>query len=77
MTAEPNQRVARELERRKRLFRSALPLARMTAEQFAAKNEVSESFLSRVLAGKGSSQPLIDRIDAFIAKHLKDLADVA
>lgn len=66
--AADKERQARE-ERRAR-FRSALALARSTAKQWAADNDVSETHLYLVLKGERDSTPLITKIDAFIALWL-------
>lgn len=58
-------------ERRKR-FRAALALAGMTQETFADRKDVdvSPEHLSLVLHGKRESQPLLAKVDAFIATKL-------
>lgn len=68
------QRLPRHVVERKRQFRKALALAEMTAAEWAEANKIGATYLSRVLAGKSVSQPTCDRIDAFIAKHLRSVA---
>ncbi len=55
---------------RKDRFRAALRQARMTAREFAALHDVTDSHLSHTLSGR-PSQVLTDKIDAFIRKHLR------
>lgn len=54
---------------RKRLFRAALALAGMTAEEWASKEGVPSPVLSMVLNGNRNSEPLKQKIDRFIEKH--------
>lgn len=56
---------------RKRLFRAALAVAEMTAEQFAEGEGVTSGHLSNVLNGKRESGSLTDKVDAFVAKHME------
>lgn len=74
MRVAHTKRVSREAVERKRQFRKALALAEMTAAQWAGANKIGPTYLSRLLAGKSVSQPTCDKIDAFIAKHMKDVA---
>lgn len=62
---------------RKARFRAALGLARMTARSWATAEDTDPAYVSRVLSGKVVSQPMVARIDAFIAKHLKQLRRIA
>lgn len=60
---------------RKRQFRKALALAEMTQGEFALRiAKVGPSYLSRFLGGYEVSQPLTEKVDAFIAKHLRAVA---
>lgn len=63
----------RELKERRKRFRAALALAGLDAQDFADQKDVdvTPSHLSLVLHGKRESPPLIAKVDAFIAKHLK------
>lgn len=74
MRVAPIKRVSRALVERKRQFRKALALAEMTAAEWATANGVTATYLSRYLGGNTVSEPMGVRIDAFIAKHLKDVA---
>lgn len=62
---------------RKRLFRAALALRKMTAGQWAQAEGISESFLSLLLSEKRQSEQVTARIDAFIEKHLNKHAALA
>lgn len=57
---------------RKQLFRAALALAGIDAEQFAAQAGVTGGHVSQVLDGKRESKTLTDKVDAFVEKHLGD-----
>lgn len=74
MRVADTKRVARGIAERKRQFRKALALAEMTAAQWAEANDVGPTYLSRFLAGKTVSGPMSEAIDAFIAKHLRNVA---
>lgn len=54
------------IDERRRLFKSALALARTTGKQWAADNDVSEQHLYAVLKGARESAKLLAKIDAFI-----------
>jgi ribulose 1,5-bisphosphate synthetase/thiazole synthase len=72
MRVAPTKRVPRALVERKRQFVKALALAELTAAEWAGKNRITPTYLSRYLAGKSVSQPMGERIDAFIAQYLPD-----
>jgi hypothetical protein len=55
---------------RKALFKAALAVTEMTAEQFATDEGVTPEHLSYVLNGRRESRSLTEKIDAFIAKHM-------
>lgn len=74
MPVAPSKRLPRALVERKRRFRKALALAEMTAEQFAEQHGVTATYLSRYLGGKTVSGPMAERVDAFIAAHLRSVA---
>lgn len=59
-----------EITDRKRLFKAALAVAEMTAEQFAEAEGVTSGHLSNVLNGKRESGSLTEKVDVFIAKHM-------
>lgn len=61
----PNQKTSR-----KALFRAAVAVAGLTQEQWAESEGVTGGHLSNVLAGKRESRELLDKVDAFIAKHM-------
>ena len=63
-------KVSRLKPSRKSAFRAALALARMTQGEFAAREGVSESYLSLVLNEHRESERLRAAIDAFTARHL-------
>ncbi|MDB4893161.1 MAG: hypothetical protein JWL61_5016 [Gemmatimonadetes bacterium] len=56
---------------RKTLFRAALVIAGLTAEQWAAQEGLTAGHVSQVLAGKRESARLVEKIDAFVQEHLK------
>lgn len=56
---------------RKPLFRAALAIAGLTAEQWAAMEGVTAGHVSQVLSGKRESRTLTDKIDAFVRTHLE------
>lgn len=56
--------------RRKALFRAALALTGLSAEQWAVANGVTGSAVSLNLNGLRSGSPLSEQIDAFIAEHV-------
>jgi hypothetical protein len=55
---------------RKQLFRAALAIASLTAEQWAEKEGVTAGHVSQVLSGKRESKALTDKIDGFVRQHL-------
>lgn len=59
---------------RKKQFRAALALAEMTQEEWADKQEVDSSHLSRVLSGERESATLCEKVDAFITKYFPESA---
>jgi hypothetical protein len=77
MSIARSERVSRELAERKRLFRVALANAGMTAGEWGEANDTDPAYLSRYLGGKTASQPLGAKIDAFIAKHMRQLSRTA
>lgn len=64
----------RTKDTRKARFRAALALAGLTAEQWAEREGITASHLSRVLAGERDSSRLLEKVDAFTEKHLKTAA---
>lgn len=74
MSVEHNKRLSRERSERKARFRAALAIQRLTANQWADMNDTHPAYVSRVLSGKAVSQPMVTKIEAFIAKHLRDVA---
>lgn len=69
--------LSRESAERKARFRAALALARLTADQWAKAEKTDPAYLSRVLSGKVASQPMLDRIDAFTTRWLKQIKRTA
>jgi predicted transcriptional regulator len=59
---------------RKARFRAALALTEMTAKEWAVQEGITESHLSKVLAGDRESRTLLDKIDAFAKKHVRTVA---
>lgn len=59
---------------RKARFRAALALAGMTADGWAVGNGITPSHLSHVLSGRHRSDTLVEKVEAFTAKHLGDVA---
>lgn len=55
---------------RKARFRAAVALARITAKDWCAEQDITEGHLYQVLRGDRPSPPLIAKIDAFIARQL-------
>lgn len=55
---------------RKQLFRAALAIASLTAEQWADNEGVTAGHVSQVLSGKRDSRALTEKIDAFTREHL-------
>lgn len=62
---------------RKTRFYQALVPAGLSMSAWARSQKVTPGHLSQVLNGARDGFALDAKIDAFIAKHLKDLADVA
>lgn len=62
---------------RKAAFRAALVLAGKTQGQWAEEHGVSMGHLSEVLHGKRQSQPLTEKIDAFVADYPTTRAQLA
>jgi hypothetical protein len=62
---------------RKRLFRAALALADLTAEEWAYKHGVRSPVLSMVLRGVRDDAELVQKIDAFIDQHRDTYAALA
>lgn len=65
--------VPTDLSRRKKRFRIALAVAGLTATDWAKANDVGPAYLFRYLGGNTVSEPLGAKIDAFTARHLKQL----
>jgi len=59
---------------RKARFRAALALAGLTAKQWAEQQDITPSHLSQVLSGKHESRTLIEKVDAFTKKHVRQVA---
>jgi predicted transcriptional regulator len=60
-----------ELEGKRKAFRAALALAGLTQTKWAELEGITQEHVSLVLSGKRDSARLIEKIDAFIAKHLQ------
>lgn len=69
--------IPRALRDRKTRFYQALVAADLSMSAWAAKQGLTPGHVSQVLSGKRPGFALDAKITAFIAKHLKDLADVA
>lgn len=54
---------------RKRLFRAALALADLTAEEWCYERGIRSPVLSAFLAGTRDNPELEQKVEAFIAKH--------
>jgi hypothetical protein len=59
---------------RKARFRAALALAGISAASWAETAGITSAHLSLVLAGKRESRSLVQKIEAFTAKHLPNVA---
>lgn len=57
-------------ELRRKRFRKALALAELTMGQWCEGECISYGHLYHVLSGRRESASLIERVDAFAAKHL-------
>lgn len=55
-------------------FFAALAMAETTMTEWAATTGVTQGYVSNVLSGRLVSKRLSKKIDAFIAKHLRDVA---
>ena len=55
---------------RKQLFRAALAVAGLTAEQWAVREGTTSGHLSMLLAEKRKNERITGRVDAFIKKHM-------
>lgn len=55
---------------RKQLFRAALAIAGMTAEQWGRTQGVTSGHLSMILSGTRKNDAITSKIDAFVEKHL-------
>lgn len=64
----------RTKDSRKARFRAALALAGLTQEQWADREGITASHLSRVLAGERDSGRLMEKVSAFTEKVLKSNA---
>jgi hypothetical protein len=73
MAIAPNKTVPTALSRRKKRFRIALAVAGQTQTEWAEANGVGPAYLSRYLGGHTVSEPLGEKIDAFVTRHLKQL----
>lgn len=58
------------LQERRAYFKAALTLAEMTLGEWCVANEITQGHLDKVLRGTRLSPPLIERVDAFIEKHV-------
>jgi hypothetical protein len=77
MRTTHNKTVPAALAQRKKRFRIALAVAGLTATEWAEENDVAPSYLFRYLGGNTVSEPLGKAIDAFTARHLKQLGRTA
>lgn len=66
--------IRKPLMSRQSRFRAALALARMTIGEWVEANGVTRSHVYQVLRGDRKSASLVEKIDAFIDKHLGDRA---
>ena len=64
----------REARERRKRFRAALALAGRDAKDFAKDAGVGGAHLSQVLHGHRESAILVEKIEAFIEKHLGAVA---
>lgn len=60
--------------KRKKRFLAALAMAGMSMREWATKNDLTAGHVSQYLSGKRDSAVLDERVDAFTAKHLRDVA---
>jgi hypothetical protein len=77
VTHSPNNRKhppTRAREATKRRFLAALRIAGMTMSQWAAGQNVTQGYVSNVLAGRHISHRLDAEIAAFSDKHLRNVA---
>lgn len=68
-TSKPVSAAAR---RRRAEFKAAVAIARITIQQWCEDAGVSAPHLYQVLTETRESAPLLEKVDAFIAKHLPD-----
>lgn len=66
-----------DLARKRKELKAALALAGLTQGMWAAQQGVTPEHLSMVLNGKRESGRLLQELDAFTAKHLARLEEVA
>lgn len=59
---------------RKARFRAALAMAGLTASAWAEGEEITESYLSMILAGQRQNNDVEQKIAAFTEKHLRSVA---
>jgi hypothetical protein len=57
-------------EHRRKRFRKALALAELTMGKWCEGERISYGHLYHVLSGRRESASLVQRVDAFTAKHL-------
>lgn len=69
--------VQTEEEMRKAHFEASLALARTTARDWAKEHGVTAGHLSKVLKGERESASLTEKIDGFIAEHLRPMVPAA
>jgi hypothetical protein len=69
-----SQRVAPAGTTRKARFRAALSLAGLTASAWAEREQITESYLSMILAGHRQNADVEQKIAAFTEKHLRIVA---
>lgn len=55
---------------RKARFRAALALTEQTQDSWAKANEIAPSMLSQVLDGTRTNDAIMDKVEAFTAKHM-------
>lgn len=59
---------------RKARFRAALALTEQTQDSWAAKEGIPPSVLSQVLDGKRINEAVMQKVEAFTAKHMQSVA---
>lgn len=62
-------KVPKEKPSRKQQFRAALALAGLTAKEWADREGIDETYLSRVLNEQRTNEAIIAKVDAFTKRH--------